>query len=286
MKILFSIIAFSFGVWGYLLYVYNSQQTTAVTPMKSSVIMKKSLPARVLGVNRTVSSFSITNFSFKEDEVGKDLKSIFTTPDDYTDEARSAEFDRSVATLKSRPKVAAAQIQEFYTILPEEFYQDRSLCVYLMRELKSEHAIPFLKKVLESELPEEKSKDTHHFSTQEKEVIIKSLALQGLTEAALTNVQVENFDHNETMLKLIESKPNNLLMNQAIRSFLSVESHAGNYDEAVVILKKTVPSEYHDMINLKEVTYEEKMLHDSEEIKIASSTEIQSHDDTIESPAP
>ncbi len=72
---------------------------------------------------------------------------------------------------------------------PAESYLDRWSLVHLLAELKQPSSLGALDSILSSQMPEERSKDPHSFTTVGEEVVIRTTAVEAITRIAAEGVK-------------------------------------------------------------------------------------------------
>ena len=120
------------------------------------------------------------------------------------------------------------------------------MIVETIRELKSSLSVTFFSNLIESEFPEEKSKDPHHGSTQLEEGIIRLTAIEGLGHFS-NNVEVKN-----VLFNLVNKNESPLpLKRQAIRELLLGEKDPQIKNKLAKELKDILPEEEHFIVTDK-----------------------------------
>ena len=113
-------------------------------------------------------------------------------------------YEDCIDRLREQSSMVSKIVQAEYFDMPEDAYLDRWSLVMLAVEILDKEAVSFFGRMLESEIPREKSKDPHSFTTVGEEIMIRTTAIEGLErraasgdEAAIEllwkNIQHESF---------------------------------------------------------------------------------------------
>lgn len=113
-------------------------------------------------------------------------------------ESAEEEYRECLSPLIRQVKRVVQIIQAEYFDMPEEAYLDRWALVMLATELVDRRCVDFFKAVLDSEIPEEKSKYPHSFTTVGEEIMIRTTVIEGLERLAKD-------DNNEAMELLFKN---------------------------------------------------------------------------------
>jgi hypothetical protein len=138
-------------------------------------------------------------------------------------------------------------VQTEYFDLPEEAYLDRWSLVMLVVELLGEGAVDFFNEVVASSIPEEKSKNSHSFSTVGEEVMIRTTAVEGLERLAVQGNQAaievlfRNIHHEVFSVRRAATQSLLATRDEDIRKRLAVE----------------LPERYQDLLEIRRVPVQE-----------------------------
>lgn len=127
------------------------------------------------------------------------------------------EYQSSLKTLKPAAKEVVRVISSEYKVLPETSYLDRWSLVYLMGELQESSALPMLGKILSTQIPKEKSKVLHEYSTRAEELMIRTTAVEAIKRIAESKDQKAL----DILLKLTNHKEFSV-RRAAVQSYLEV----------------------------------------------------------------
>lgn len=97
-----------------------------------------------------------------------------------TGEGAEDAYQQSLRALRGRAEDAVKVVVAEYAALPEDQYLDRWSLVELLSALRHRSALDALGRIVASEIPPERSKDPHSFSTAGEEVMIRTTAVDAL----------------------------------------------------------------------------------------------------------
>jgi len=100
---------------------------------------------------------------------------------EFGDDAE-ANYQTVLEALRQRSDEVVAIIAAEYRDLSEAQYLDRWSLVQLLVELRHPSSLSLLNEVLSNQIPEERSQDTDSFTTVGEEVMIKTTAVEALTQ--------------------------------------------------------------------------------------------------------
>src|SRR5712664_2367427 len=106
-----------------------------------------------------------------------------------TGDNAEAKYQASLDVLRKQSKKVASILAAEYRHLPEDQYLDRWSLVHLLAELKDVSALPVLDEILSSQIPPERSKDPHSFTTLGEEIMIRTTAIEAVARIADKNKQ-------------------------------------------------------------------------------------------------
>lgn len=99
--------------------------------------------------------------------------------------------------LKSNPQACVEELTDAFTKLPESAYNTKWLIVYCISQFELPEFIKLLSRIAKSEVPSEKSKNVHLFSTVAEETAIRLTAIEGIKSIAqkkYKEAEIELFD--------------------------------------------------------------------------------------------
>jgi hypothetical protein len=153
------------------------------------VLLIQSLKKKLIA---TVSKSESMPSLFSDSNVGTDLSTLIVALTNNRENS-SALLEK----LKSNPQDYVAELGDAFTKLGETEYNARWLIVYCASQFESPEFIPLLSRIAKSEIPGEKSKDIHLFSTVAEETAIRFTATEGIKSIAQKNhrqAEAELFD--------------------------------------------------------------------------------------------
>lgn len=170
--------------------------------------------------------------------------------------------------LSRKTELVFSIIQSEYFDMPDDAYLDRWALVMLAVELQYNRGLGFFEKILDSAIPEEKSKDPHSFTTVGEEVMIRTTAIEGVERLAA------NGDNEavELLLRNI-SHESFSIRRAATQALLAIGG-----EEMRKKLKSELPKRHHDLLKIRRT-----------DVREAEQAEgglfLKSHDDA-DTPAP
>jgi hypothetical protein len=149
--------------------------------------------------------------------------------------------------------------------MPAEKYLDRWSLMYLLIELKSSKSLNYLAEIIESEIPPEKSKSAHDFTTVGEEVIIRTTAVEGVFRLA--------FDGDKNALEILYKNITNKnfsIKRACIQAILEIDKENGEKN-----IIKRLPKEEHFIISItKKHPSEVKTIQGGLQLKSKSKDEL------------
>lgn len=150
-------------------------------------------------------------------------------------------YRKSLAELSKAAKEVTAIIATEYEQMPSDQYLDRWSLVQLLTDLNEPSTISALEQIVSSKIPPEKSEDPHSFSTVGEEVIIRTTAIEGITQLAAVG------DERAKELLLKHATNDNFSIKRAaIQGYLT---YGGK--DARDILLKTLPEQDHSILDIQ-----------------------------------
>jgi hypothetical protein len=106
-----------------------------------------------------------------------------------------ANYQAALNTLRQNAAEVVSIITSEYRDLPENQHLDRWSLIQLLTELRHPASLPVLNEILSSRIPPERSNDPHSFTTVGEEVMIRTTAVEALTQISA--------DENREALELL-----------------------------------------------------------------------------------
>ena len=161
-------------------------------------------------------------------------------------EDAEAAYQSSLDALRRQSKKVASIVAVEYNELPEEQYLDRWSLVQLLAELKDTSSLQVLDEIVSSQIPPERSTETHSFSTVGEEVMIRTTAIEAIARIASKNKQAL-----EILLKHAQNR-NFSIKRAAIQGYLE----QGGKD-AREVLTKALPKKDHYILDIRRMDVRE-----------------------------
>ena len=103
------------------------------------------------------------------------LKAIYTTGEDAQNT-----HDEILSRLRAQPADMIIEVARQEKACELSDYSRRSALVYVAGQLRHPSSLPFLRNIVLTPIPPEKSEDVHSFSTVEEETILRTTAIEGI----------------------------------------------------------------------------------------------------------
>jgi PAN domain len=160
-------------------------------------------------------------------------------------EDAEAEYQKSLAELRSRAKDIAPVLLTAYSKTPESAYFRRWTLVYTLAELQNPATAPDLATIAQSEIPPEQSPgpDSEFFSVGE-EIQIRVAAIEGLSKAGQMDAKIE-----EALLALMQNEHLGI-KRAAVQSYLTAVPAGAQRDARVSKLRSVLPPQDHGLLSL------------------------------------
>ena len=162
-------------------------------------------------------------------------------------ESAEEDYRGCIDKLSRKTKLVSSIIQAEYFDLPDDAYLDRWALIMLAVELQNGRILNFFKKVLSSEIPGERSKDPHSFTTVGEEVMIRTTVIEGLERLAA--------DGNEGAVELLFRNIGHesfSIRRAATQALLAVGG-----DEMRRKLEDELPKRHHDLLKIRRTAVQE-----------------------------
>jgi hypothetical protein len=143
--------------------------------------------------------------------------------------------------LCRKSKIASQIIQAEYFDMPEDAYLDRWGLTMLAVELQHQNSLVFFDQVLADEIPKEKSKEAHSFSSVGEEVIIRTTALEGLERLATNG--------NDDAIKILFANISHEVF--SIRRAATQALLAVGGKDILQRLQSELPKRHHDLLKIR-----------------------------------
>jgi hypothetical protein len=124
---------------------------------------------------------------------------------------------------------------------PVDSYLDRWSLVHLLAELKQPSSLGALDSILSSQIPAERSKDPHSFTSVGEEVVIRTTAVDAITRIAADGAK----EAQELLLKHVRHE-NFSIKRAAVQGYLQVAGEGGRET-----LQKALPERDHHILDIK-----------------------------------
>jgi len=209
---------------------------------------------------------------FPDTPVGNQLRDhmmVVALPAETIEEA-DAKYNSSLGELKKNMQEAISLLNDAYEKTDARHYFNRWGIVKTLGDLQNAYATGPLAKIALSQIPQETSKDLHHFSSQEEEVVIRIRAIEGLGLIAKSGDKAAD----ETLLRIAldSANQNSAMQLRAIKAYLRAGK---NTDERIRSLKSRLNTNMHDVITIA-VTNPDEFVKNMESIKKLSEEKTKS----------
>lgn len=152
-----------------------------------------------------------------------------------------ANYQTALETLLQNVTEVVSIVTLEYRDLPENQYLDRWSLIQLLTELGHPASIPLLGEILSSRIPPERSNDPHSFTTVGEEVMIRTTAVEALTQMSAN----ENSEALE--LLIIHTRHENFSVKRScIQGYL-----ANGGENARETLLEVLPESEHFILNIR-----------------------------------
>jgi hypothetical protein len=156
------------------------------------------------------------------------------------------EYQRTLEELRRQADAVAVEIARASSECKVQDYPDRWALVHIAAELRHRAALPYLRNIVETPIPPERSKDPHSFSTVAEETILRTTAVEGVGELAR---EQQNRDAAEALWEFLK-QPSLSIRRAAVQSlYRSAGSSKRTRDRIAALL----PEEQRFLLDLKPV---------------------------------
>lgn len=118
---------------------------------------------------------------------GQRLRRLLEAIDDFGDDAE-AYYEEALAETREHAVGVLFEIARALGNCHDDDYPMRWSLTYAAATIATEKALPLLANIAQTPIPEEDSQDSHSFSTVEEETIIRTTAVDGISELAREGV--------------------------------------------------------------------------------------------------
>lgn len=129
---------------------------------------------------------------------GRRLRNALNVMYDFREDARERWAD-TLSALREQAADVVIEIAAAEAAANREDYPLRFQLVHTAAELKSPEALPFLRQFVLTQIPPERSKEPHSFSTVAEETILRTTAVEGVEQLAAEG----NNEAQETLLEFL-----------------------------------------------------------------------------------
>ncbi len=167
----------------------------------------------------------------------------------FIHEGLSGDFDRfrgALAKVQKHGEDAVNTIKDEYARLPEHRYFERWLLVNTAAHVVHPSAVTFFTEIVKREIPPAKSKDTHHFSTVDEELVISLAAIGGLERLSKKCCN----DSMVSLREIIATVKYYSVRQEAVLAYLASSPNKAAAGEE---LKGILPPELHYMLKVQRV---------------------------------
>jgi len=152
-------------------------------------------------------------------------------------------YQASLAALRANPE-AASVLAEVYGQVPEGDYFRRTLLTEALKELRTPEALPYLRSIATSQIPEDRAPGDTEVNTREAEIVIRITAVQGLS-----NLAAESSAEADDLLLELVGHEELTVRKMAARGYLA--SPLGDPEQRLARLRELVPQEEHWYVTTK-----------------------------------
>lgn len=183
---------------------------------------------------------------FPDTALGRQLEEhmlILALPAEQADYA-DGRYAESLEHLRRTSAETVRLLNDAYGNIEVRRYFERWCLAKTAADLEVAEAYPLLRMIARAPIPTELHDDTHHFSTQEEEVMIRLRAVYGLASLAVR----QHLKADEDLLALASDDEVNMIIRvRAVKGYL----RAGrDYAARERILKSRLPQDLHGMVTL------------------------------------
>lgn len=174
---------------------------------------------------------------------GRLLSNFLDVMNGEGDDAQEA-YDAALNDLRERAGDVIMEIARAAGHCAEENYPLRWALVHVAAELRHPDALPFLRNVVLTPIPEERSPDPHSFSTAAEETIIRTTAVEGVEYLA-----GEGFEPaTETLFQFLEV-PSLSVRRAAVQGILATDEGSERRERIAELL----PQDQRFLLDIKRV---------------------------------
>lgn len=190
---------------------------------------------------------------FTKSNAGVGLENALKAINGFGDDAEK-HFQEALKELREIPEEVVLELaQAFDDKCQPDAYPIKWGLVFLATELKSKAAYPFLKRLIFTPIPDERSTNPASFSTVAEETILRTTAVEGMFFFLKSNDK-ENRNGPEDLLLECLTLPS---ISIARAAFQTLEKGGQIDDQLTKKIKELLPRERHYLLNIKPKRVEE-----------------------------
>lgn len=198
-------------------------------------------PADTVALSDTESS------STSDNEIAPLLRSFFAAMNRIGDNAQQL-YEEALAALRSRPENTIAEIMRAERMTDEEDYSTRWALVHVASELRNPVALPYLKNLVQTRIPRERSRNPHSFSTVTEETILRTTAVEGVEHLAVAG----NNDALEALFEFLQ-QPSLSIRRASVQAILATREGQSLQSRMAALL----PQDQQFLLNIRRVDVRE-----------------------------
>ena len=188
---------------------------------------------------------------FDDTAAGMHLKEHFDQLED-TEPGAQQRQDESMEEMRGSPAVYVEKLTEAYEEVDRLNFLAKYKIVYMMENIQSTHAVPFLSKLAKSDLPEDTApyKGDGHTDERQQESLLRMRGVGGLHALAAEG----NENARNALLNTVFETKIQTVKNDAIWAYLSTSN---DIEAEKKYLKSVLPKKDHPFITVKITNIEE-----------------------------
>ena len=185
--------------------------------------------------------------STSDNEIAPLLRSFFAAMNRIGDNAQQL-YEEALAALRSRPENTIAEIMRAERMTDEEDYSTRWALVHAASELRNPVALPYLRNLVQTRIPHERSRNPHSFSTVTEETILRTTAIEGVEHLAVAG----NNDAIEALFEFLE-QPSLSIRRASVQAILATREGQSLRARVAVLL----PQDQQFLLDIRRVDVRE-----------------------------
>ena len=183
------------------------------------------------------------NDPIRDNFAGRLLRNFLNVMNSFGDDAQEV-YEEKLKELKKHAEDIMVEVVRAEGAADESDYPFRWALVHTASELKSPASLRFLKNLVFSPIPPEKSKDPHSFSTVAEETILRTTAVEGIENLA----KMGNEEAQKTLFNFLEL-PSISIKRAAIQAIFATVSDEKKLEK----MRSLMPREHHYLLEIKRV---------------------------------